>query len=103
MSQEIYEDVVENIEHAKEYNEHDPHFEWDLAKAHQELENYEEALKYYESAYTVFKEEYAFLEEYGYFLLEEGQRSKAKGIFQALLAMDPTVDEIQDILFQLEE
>jgi tetratricopeptide (TPR) repeat protein len=103
MSQERYEDVVENIEHAKEYNEHDPHFEWDLAKAHQELENYEEALKYYESAYTVFKEEYAFLEEYGYFLLEEGQRSKAKEIFQALLAMDPTVDEIQDILFQLEE
>ena len=79
MSQERYEDVVENIEHAKEYNEHDPHFEWDLAKAYQELENYEEALKYYESAYTVFKEEYAFLEEYGYFLLEEGQRSKAKG------------------------
>ncbi|WP_440971526.1 tetratricopeptide repeat protein [Priestia megaterium] len=103
MSQERYEDVVENIEHAKEYNEHDPHFEWDLAKAHQELENYEAALKYYESAYTVFKEEYAFLEEYGYFLLEEGQRSKAKAIFQALLAMDPTVDEIQDILFQLEE
>ncbi|MDR4191199.1 tetratricopeptide repeat protein, partial [Bacillus pseudomycoides] len=29
MSQERYEDVVENIEHAKEYNEHDPHFEWD--------------------------------------------------------------------------
>ncbi|WP_110112959.1 tetratricopeptide repeat protein [Bacillus sp. CGMCC 1.16541] len=103
MSQERYEDVIENIKLATEYNEYDPHFEWDLARAYQETEQYKEALNHYETAYTVFKEEYAFLEEYGYFLLEEGERQKAKEIFTKLLSLDPTSIEIQDILFQLEE
>lgn len=103
MSQERYEDVIENIQTAVSYNEHDPHFDWDLARASKELELYEDAIKHYEAAYNVFKEDYAFLEEYGYFLLEEGQREQAKAIFTAMLAQNPTSVEIQDLLAQLQE
>jgi tetratricopeptide (TPR) repeat protein len=102
-SQERYEDVIDNIQTAMGYNEYDPHFEWDLAKAYQETEQYEDALNHYETAYNLFKDQHAFLEDYGYFLLEEGQREKAKEVFKKLLEMDPASVEIQDILFQLEE
>lgn len=103
MSQEKYEEVIELITHANEYNEHDPNFDWDLAKAYQETEEYEKAATHYEAASRVFLDEYAFLEEYGYFLLEEGNREKAKEMFKKLLVLDPSSVEIQDILFQLEE
>jgi len=103
MSQEKYEEVIELITHANEYNEHDPNFDWDLAKAYQEIEEYEKAAEHYEAASRVFLDEYAFLEEYGYFLLEEGNREKAKAMFEKLLVLDPSSVEIQDILFQLEE
>ncbi|SIP90223.1 tetratricopeptide repeat protein [Priestia flexa] len=103
MSQEKYEEVIELITHANEYNEHDPNFDWDLAKAYQETEEYEKAATHYEAASRVFLDEYAFLEEYGYFLLEEGNREKAKEMFKKLLVLDPSSIEIQDILFQLEE
>lgn len=102
-SQERYEDVIDNVQTAMSYNEYDPHFEWDLARAYQQTEQYEDALKHYETAYNLFKDQYGFLEDYGYFLLEEGQREKAKELFKKLLEMDPTSTEIQDILFQLEE
>jgi tetratricopeptide (TPR) repeat protein len=102
-AQERYEDVIDTIEVSVSYNEYDPHFDWDLAKAYQQTEQHENALKHYETAYNLFKDQSEFLEDYGYFLLEEGQRVQAKEIFEKLLEMNPASVELQDILFQLEE
>jgi tetratricopeptide (TPR) repeat protein len=103
LHEERYEEVVEWITQAMNSGEYDPQLEWDLAKAKQKLEKYDEALNHYEEAYTFFKNDPDFLYDYGYFLLEEGKREEAKAQFEQLLRLDPTNDEIADLLLQFEE
>lgn len=100
--EERYEDVVRVIQQAIEQGEYDPQFEWELAKAKQKLEMYDQALKHYEEAYTFFKDDPNFLYDFGYFLFEEGRREKAKDIFEQLLRIDPTNEEIAHMMLQFE-
>ncbi len=53
--EERYEDVVRIIQQALDQGEYDPQFEWELAKAKQKLEMYDQALNHYEEAYTFLK------------------------------------------------
>lgn len=103
LHQERYEEVVSCLEEAMAQGEYDPQFEWDLARAKHKLEMYSDALNHYREAYTFFKDNVDFLEEYGYFLIEEGNREKAKEIFQQIVRLDPGHIEAADILLQLEE
>lgn len=99
--QDRYEDVLEiiNIVGADE----DPHFLWDAAVAHQNLEEYSHALNSYESAYTFFKDSLDFLVDYGYFLMEEGNREKAVEVFNKLIKMDPSNEEFIDVRQRLSD
>ena len=100
--EERYEDVVRIIQQALDQGEYDPQFEWELAKAKQKLEMYDQALNHYEEAYTFFKDDPNFLYDFGYFLFEEGRREKAKDIFEQLLRIDPTNEEIAHMMLQFE-
>ncbi|MED4070350.1 tetratricopeptide repeat protein [Priestia endophytica] len=103
LHQERFEDVIEHYEHAKEFGEDDPHFEWDLAKAYEGAEEYKKALNAYEAAYSFFKEDILFLEDYGMFLMEEGKRREARTMFEKILSINPSATDIQEILWQLED
>ncbi|WP_461200644.1 tetratricopeptide repeat protein [Anoxybacillus sp. TBDG-1] len=100
--EERYEDVVRVIQQAIDQGEYDPQFEWELAKAKQKLEMYDQALNHYEEAYTFFKDDPNFLYDFGYFLFEEGRRKRAKDIFEQLLRIDPTNEEIAQMMLQFE-
>jgi tetratricopeptide (TPR) repeat protein len=103
LKQEKYDLVIDLIEHVKEYDEHDPQFEWDLATAKNKLEMYSEAIKHYANAYTSFKDNVQFLEDYGFFLLEEGRRDDAIQVFKRLLTIDPSVTNIEEEVLRLEQ
>lgn len=103
LQHERYEQVVDLIDYVLSLDEEDPHFEWDLATAKNKMELYSDALNHYERAYTFFKDNMEFLEEYGYFLLEEGNRTKARDIFTRMLSIDPTLDEIEELVNQLDQ
>ncbi|WP_175639698.1 tetratricopeptide repeat protein [Metabacillus schmidteae] len=103
LQDERYDDVVDLITEIKKYGEDDPQFEWNLARAYHQKEEYTQALKHYDLAYTFFKDQRDFLQEYGYFLLEEGRRKQAKEVFQEILKQDPSNVEIDEILLQLED
>ncbi len=103
LQDEKYDEVIDLIEEISKYEEEIPEFNWDLARAYHQKEQYIEALNYYERAYNFFKERPDFLEEYGYFLLEDGKREKGKEILKELLQLDRTNVEIEEILMQLEE
>jgi tetratricopeptide (TPR) repeat protein len=101
--QERFDDIIELIDHVKEFGEQAPHFEWYLATANYEVELYIEALNHYENAYTYFNNDVVFLEEYGYFLVEEGQRKKAVQLFKKALALNPALTHLEETLISLEE
>ena len=103
LQDERYDDVVDLITEIKKYGEDDPQFEWNLARAYHQKEEYTQALKHYDLAYTFFKDQRDFLHEYGYFLLEEGKRQQAREVFQEILKHDPSNVEIDEILLQLED
>lgn len=100
--QERFEETVELITHISEYEEITPQFEWDLAKAKNELEDFSDALNHYRHAYTSFKDNIEFLEEYSVFLLEEGQVNDAKAVLARILELDPTQTHVAEELLRLE-
>ncbi len=99
-----YEDTVDTLtEIMTKYDEYDPKFDWNLANAYKEMEQYSDALNHYQRAYTFFKEDLDFLHDYAFFMLEEGDRKRAKELFEKLLQQDQTNVEVQDILMQLDD
>jgi tetratricopeptide (TPR) repeat protein len=103
MHDERYEEAVALVEEALNQGEYDPQFEWVLARAKHRLEMYSDALNHYEEAYTFFKNDVEFLEEYGYFLMEEGDRERAKTMFEQIVRLDPAHAEVAQMLLQWEE
>lgn len=100
---EQYEKVVEILDHANDSGEYDPQFDWDLATAKKQLDEFKDALKHYESAYTSFKDNIEFLADFGYSLIEDGDREKAKEMFKKILEIDPSNVEVEDELMRLEQ
>ncbi|CAH0345537.1 tetratricopeptide repeat protein [Bacillus sp. CECT 9360] len=101
MQEERFEDVLDCIEEVKKYGEEDPQFDWISAVGYQKLEQYDKALNYYHKAYNSFKNNEEFLEDYGFFLMEEGDRPKAREIFNKLVLKNPSNDEYMMILERL--
>ncbi|WP_456687661.1 tetratricopeptide repeat protein [Aeribacillus sp. SP014] len=104
LNQGKYVETIEMLtEIVERHEEYDPHFDFNLAIAYHRTEQYEKALKHYESAYNNFKTDPEFLENYAYFLLEEGERAKARKLFEKALELDPGNIEYENMLLELED
>lgn len=96
-------DIVELLIGLKDTGSYDALYEWELAKAYNELEDYKHALQHYQEAYNMLYDDSDFLKEYGYFLTEEGNISKAINIFKAYLNKNAEDTEVEEFLDRLNE
>ncbi|WP_231495804.1 lipopolysaccharide assembly protein LapB [Paucisalibacillus sp. EB02] len=97
------DDIIELIKVVKETGGEDPLYDWELARAYNEIESYNDALNHYQEAYNSLQHDNDFLKEFGYFLMEEGRTGEAIKIFTAYLQDDPQDDEIVDYVNRLRQ
>ncbi|GAB4073583.1 tetratricopeptide repeat protein [Barrientosiimonas marina] len=98
-----HEDIVELITSVQDTEATDPLYEWELARAYNELESYQNALTHYQEAYNHLNQDSDFLKEYGYFLTEEGRIETALQIFEAYLAIQPMDADIEEYVERLKD
>lgn len=98
---EDHEAIIELLTHILETDEEDAAYRWELARAYNETEMFDEALKAYGEAYTNFKDDSDFLKEYGYFLLEEGRMQEAVEILKEYLRLEPSDIEVEENINRL--
>ncbi|PAD22058.1 tetratricopeptide repeat protein [Terribacillus saccharophilus] len=98
---EDHEAIIELLTHILETDEEDAAYRWELARAYNETEIFDEALKAYGEAYTNFKDDSDFLKEYGYFLLEEGRMQEAVEILKEYLRLEPSDIEVEENINRL--
>ncbi|MFV0557032.1 MAG: tetratricopeptide repeat protein [Enterococcus sp.] len=91
-----YEDVILAIEQME--NPEQPQIYWNLAKANNELEEFEKAADYYEQAAQELHHEPEFMKEYGIFLRDEGRTSEALLLLTHYLQHEPGDLEVQSII-----
>ncbi len=101
--EERYDELLELIEHVKEFGEEDHLLTWYEASALKEQEEYDQAYERYQGVEQFFAEDVDFLEEYGYFLLEFGLRAHAKKQFQTILTLQPERTDVEQLLYDLDE
>lgn len=101
--QDRHEEVVTLLEEINRLGAIDPLYDWELARAHQEIESYVQAAKYYESAYNHLLDDAEFLKEYGYFLTEEGKMKEAILILEAYLTIEPSDDDTIEYIDRLKQ
>ncbi|GAE25066.1 TPR repeat protein [Halalkalibacter wakoensis JCM 9140] len=99
---ELYEELLELIEHIREIGEEDLIYTWYEATALKELDHFEEALVRYQEIEQQLQEDEDFLEEYGYFLLEYGLRERAIEHFRKLLTLEPGRADVVELLENLQ-
>lgn len=98
-----YEGIIEFIQQLKDkHDDIDPVLDWELAKAYEQIENYEEAHKYYKACYPYLENDSQFLEQYGYFLMEEGYIEEAKTCFTKALEIDDQLFHLEELIEELE-
>lgn len=96
--QDRHEEVVTLIEEINRLGAIDPIYDWELARAHEVLENYQQAVKHYKNAYIHLHEDSEFLKEYGYFLTEDGKVKEAILVLNNYLKFEPSdVDTVEYI------
>ena len=95
---EDFEEVVQNIQHYEENGLFDERFDWDLAIAFLELEEYDEAASYFEKAFVNYGENVDFLFDYAQFLMEEGRREEAAKQLEKILNIDPSLTPARELL-----
>lgn len=100
---ERYSEIVDLIVEIKEMGADDPLYEWELARAYNEIESYDNALNHYREAYNRLNQDSDFMKEYGYFLTEEGRTAEAISVFETYLVMQPLDAEIEDFLGRLKQ
>lgn len=91
---ESFEEIIILIERMKSNQVTDPNYEWELARAYEQVEDYNNAKAAYEEASFFLKNDSEFLKEYGYFLVEEGETEKAKAIFEHYINIVPNDEEV---------
>ncbi|MRH42410.1 tetratricopeptide repeat protein [Aquibacillus halophilus] len=95
--------IIELLTHLIDLGEEDANYNWELAKAYNEIESYDDALNHYKDAYNNFKDDTDFLKEYGYFLIEEGRIDEAKATFSRYLTIEPTDNEVAEYVSRLKQ
>lgn len=91
------EELVNLFKEIKLLGGTDPLYDWELAKAYNELEMYAEARKSYEEAYFHLADDSVFLKEYGYFLIEDGSFDKGTKILTKYVELEP--DDTETIAY----
>lgn len=95
--------VIELIQEIQRTGAEDSAYDWEMARAFNQIESYEDALKYYQRAYINLKDDSEFLKEYGYFLSEEGRSTEACHVLQAYLEIVPTDIETEEFVQRLQQ
>lgn len=98
-----HEEIVELLTELKNTGSYDALYEWELAKAYNELEEYEKTSKHYQEAYAILYDDSDFLKEYGYFLTENGDIQAAINVLKDYLNQQPEDTEIEEFLTRLNE
>ena len=98
-----HEAVIDLITNSKEAGAIDPLYDWELAKAYNETEQYKKALKSYKEASIGLQEDSEFLKEYGYFLVEEGLVQEAINILSKYMTLEPLDEEVINFLDRLND
>ena len=82
---DLYENVSDTIRQL-------PESLWILAKANNNIDEYDIARKYYEQANLYLDDDSDFLKDYAFFLREDGQRDKMKTVINKYLTLIPGED-----------
>lgn len=101
IGQDAFEEVVNVIEAEDDANKQNPQFQWRLAKAYNELEDYDKAGLAFEQAYLTLADNLSFLEDYSDFLREEGNQEELAELVAKALMLDanhPYFNELRDHL-----
>lgn len=99
LNEGLFEKAIATIESMSDSDE--PYAQWNLAKAYNELEEFDKAKIHYEQANLSLSHDVAFMKEYGLFLREEGRLPEAKALLNHYLAHEPGDLEVQSLLENL--
>lgn len=102
-NQNKHEGIAELINEIKEMGASDPIYEWELARAYNEIESYDNALKHYMEAYNSLNQDSDFLKEFAYFLTEEGRMEKAVPVFEEYLKLQPLDADVEELVIRLKQ
>lgn len=100
--EERFLELQELILYLKDQGEEDPLFDWLLATAQRNLEDDNSLIEQYGKIYQLLSHDSDFLEEYGQVLLENGFKENAKEILRKALELDPSKENLDQLLFELE-
>ncbi|SER13106.1 Tetratricopeptide repeat-containing protein [Gracilibacillus ureilyticus] len=96
-----FERLIDLLVNKVDINQLDGIFHWELAKAYNEEEQYNDALIAYQNAYNKMDKDIDFLRDFGYFLVEEGRISEAVNVFDQYIKMEPADFEVEQYLERL--
>ena len=96
-----FEGIIDLLVEIKGTGAEDALYEWELARAYNETDSYNNALKHYQQAYNNLKQDSEFLKEYGYFLTEEGRMEEAISVFKSYMRLEPDDAESEEFLDRL--
>lgn len=96
-----FEGIIDLLVEIKGTGAEDALYEWELARAYNETESYNNALKHYKEAYNSLKTDSEFLKEYGYFLTEEGRMDEAISVFNSYIHLEPDDADTEAFLHRL--
>lgn len=92
-----YDEIVRLLTNVKKLGGADPYYDWELAKAYNELEEYDKAKESYEEAYFHLADDAEFLKDYGFFLVEDGSVEKGTKLLTNYVKKQP--DDAETIAF----
>lgn len=95
------DEIIDLINELKRMGAEDPEYDWELALAYNENEEFEKAYDYYKLAYELLQSDSIFLKEYGYFLVEDGKINEAIDVFEKYLKIEPQDNEIISFIQRL--
>ncbi|WP_163969852.1 tetratricopeptide repeat protein [Oceanobacillus halotolerans] len=98
-----HEEIINFLNEIKTMGADDGLYDWELARAYNEIESYNDALNHYNEAYNSLKQDSDFLKEYAYFLTEEGRIRAAIPIFESYLKHQPLDSEVEEFLVRLKQ
>lgn len=96
-----FTEIIELLVGIKAIGTEESQYDWELARAYNEEEQYAEALQAYQEAYVNLVDDTDFLKEYGYFLTEEGNTLEALSVFQSYLKQIPDDHVVEEFLSRL--
>src|SRR5690625_6609809 len=95
------DEIIDLINELKRMGAEDPEYDWVLALAYNENEEFEKAYDYYKLAYELLQSDSIFLKEYGYFLVEYDKINDAIDVFEKYLTIEPQDNEILSFIQRL--